>query len=517
MSSPVRSLDPSVPRRESAGPPPAFSTRKRRTVLTWGLGVDSTAIILRFIDDPAANGLEPDLSDLVVVHAVTGEEFSDSLSYADRLVLPLLRARKIRLVQVCRGGPRDADGVLVLDDSRTPRRIHAAGPWRLSDELCTAGTVPMLASGQRRCSIRFKGWVLDTWAAHEFGSETFRRVIGYHADELDRAQKNSAIQDRLNAAAARIICEPDYPLIRAGMDRDDVERYVLDCLGEPISKSHCTMCPFTGVCSSRSRYEERLRAHPAEAVQVLRMEYISLALNERMSLYGPAGSLYWRLAEDSRNRPLLDAFRKDLEQASYAVYDVRRITSVGRTKDCRRWHGKDCAEPKWWCSRQRTPRCRRIHTAVDQNGAPIDVEPQCPGGDEQCRGAQQKGPTWRSVRTVYEGPRERAELLLDRLAERFPGWVRLEKGEESGIRRAYYLSDSEALPYAEAFVVAAPAGVADKQRPGFEERWTEHTGRRRPILPPLRELPEPARHGRSSSGLAPLHRAEGAGDALLTA
>ncbi|MEW1700640.1 hypothetical protein [Streptomyces sp. NPDC091278] len=490
--------------------------RKRPTVLTWGLGADSTAEILMFLNDPVAHGLEPDLSDLVIVHAVTGDEFSDSLSYADRLVLPLLRAWGVRLVQVCRGGPRDADGVLVLDDSRAPRHIHAAGPWRLSDGLRTAGTVPMLASGQRRCSIRFKGWVLDTWAAHEFGTETFRRVIGYHADETGRALKDSAIQDQLNTAARRIICEPDYPLIRAGMARASVERYVLDNLGEMILKSHCVMCPFTGVCSSRDLYEKRLRAHPAEAARVLRMEYISLALNERMPLYGPSGSLHRRLAADGRNRPVLDAFQADLEQAPYATYEVRRITGLGRTKDCRRWHGKDCTEPKWWCSQQRKPRCRRVHVTVDQDGAQADAEPQCLGEDERCCGEQQKGPTWRSVRTVYEGPRERAEELVTRFAGRFPGRVRLAVGEASGIRRAHYLADSVGLPHAEAFVVAAPAGVADKQRPGFEKRWREHTGKG-PVFPPLRDLPQPAPRRKSAGGPAPLHRARAIGDVCLVA
>ncbi|GGW72368.1 hypothetical protein GCM10010381_66370 [Streptomyces xantholiticus] len=79
----------------------------------------------------------------------------------------------MRLVQVCRGGKSDTDGVLVLDDSRTPRRIDAAGPWRLSDELRAAGTVPQLANGQRRCSIH-QGWVLDNWATAEFGARAER-------------------------------------------------------------------------------------------------------------------------------------------------------------------------------------------------------------------------------------------------------------------------------------------------------------------------------------------------------
>ncbi|WP_406153028.1 hypothetical protein OG217_05070 [Streptomyces sp. NBC_01023] len=46
-------LPPSVP----AGPP-----GKRRTVLAYGLGADSTAIILKSLADLAAYGLEPELS-----------------------------------------------------------------------------------------------------------------------------------------------------------------------------------------------------------------------------------------------------------------------------------------------------------------------------------------------------------------------------------------------------------------------------------------------------------------------
>ncbi|MEU3668356.1 MULTISPECIES: hypothetical protein [Streptomyces] len=50
------------------------------------------------------------------------------------------------------------------------------------------------------------------------------------------------------------------------------------------------------------------------------------------------------------------------------------------------------------------------------------------------------------MRTVYEGPRQRAELLVTRFAERFPNRARLVVGEASGIRRAHYLPDSEGLP-----------------------------------------------------------------------
>lgn len=142
------------------------------TVLSYGLGADSTAILVEFLDHPERYGLASDLSDLIVVHAVTGDEWPDTLDYVDRLVLPRLRRAGARLVQVARAGRQDADGVVVLDDSRSPRRICARGPWRLSDELREAGTVPQIANGRRTCSIRFKGWVLDQWTEAEFGGTT---------------------------------------------------------------------------------------------------------------------------------------------------------------------------------------------------------------------------------------------------------------------------------------------------------------------------------------------------------
>ncbi|MEW1700783.1 hypothetical protein [Streptomyces sp. NPDC091278] len=290
-------------------PPPVSNGGKRPTVLSYGLGADSTCILLRFLAAPLDYGLEPDLSDLIVVHAVTGDEWDDSLSYVDRLVLPILAARKVRTVQIARAGRRDCDGVVILEDTRTPRRIWPAGPWRLSAELRAAGTVPQMARGRRTCSIRFKGWVLDAWAAHEFGATSFRRVIGYHAGEAGRADKDTQIQDGINVGAGRIVCEPYYPLIDTdGMDRLAVEAYVHSRLGEKIRKSYCAQCPFSLTCAARDRHEERLREHPDAACAVLMMEYTSQALNEKVALYGDR-SLYRQLAEDERNDSILSRFR----------------------------------------------------------------------------------------------------------------------------------------------------------------------------------------------------------------
>ncbi|MFJ2745267.1 hypothetical protein ACIO3O_37045 [Streptomyces sp. NPDC087440] len=486
---------------------PAVRTPRRSgiTVLSWGLGADSTAVLLMYLAAPHRYGLRRDLSDLVVVHAVTGDEWPDSLDYANRLVLPLLRKARVRLVQVARGGPEDADGVVVLEDSRAPRRVFAQGPWRLSDELRAAGTVPQLARGKRLCSIKFKGWCLDQWAAAEFGVDSFRRTIGYHAGELGRAEDDSAIQRRLNAEAGRTICEPYYPLILWGMERAAVEAYVLGLLGEPIRKSYCAQCPFSGVCASREAHEERLRAHPHIAADVLRMEYVSQALNERVALYGTT-SLRKRLTEDGRNSAVLEAFDVSLEQAPHAVYEVRRIYHAARTDDCKAWHGKACRSPQWWCREPRTEKCVEGHPAGRW-------EPWC-GGSAGCRGEAGKGQAWRSVRTVYEGTRAGAQLRLGELGREQGAAV--VRGEHSGIERVHYLEQGPGYPAVSGFLVAAPAGVQDKQRPKFEERWALVSGRYGLVGEPVRELPV-VRPRRRTGGVPRVLRAKELGGVLLIA
>lgn len=449
----------------------------RTTVLSYGLGADSTAILLKFLAEPAAYGLRPDLSDLVILHSVTGNEWPDSLDYVARHVLPLLRARNVRLVQVARGGHLESAGIVVLSDTRQPLRIHARGPWVLSEDLTAAGTVPTVAKGTRTCSAKAKGFVLDRWAAGEFGTAPFRRVIGYHYGELRRADDDTRIQRRRNRDAGRTICDPYYPLIEERMARAQVEAYVLGHCGEPIKKSYCTICCFSGICASRKDHEERLRAFPYLAADALRLEYAAMALNENSSLYAST-SLYRNLTQDERNQPVLDAFEASLDQAHFGLFEVRRVYFAKRTDDCRTWHGKTCRTPRWWCRRERTDYCRLTHR---ERGGEIE----CDGGPA-CASPARKGVAWRSVRTVEEGDRDAAEAAVRDFAR--DHGARLERGELSGIQRAHYYSSGDAYPCGIGFLVAAPVGAVDKQRDGFETAWTNVTGQYGTRLTPLRPL-----------------------------
>ncbi|GAA3479508.1 glycoside hydrolase family 20 zincin-like fold domain-containing protein [Streptomyces yanii] len=77
-----------------------------------------------------------------------------------------------------------------------------------------------------------------------------------------------------------------------------------------------------------------------------------------------------------------------------------------------------------------------------QRGLMVDVGRK----HARCRGKQQKGQAGRSVRTVFEGPRERAEHIVGSFADRFPTRVRLITGSTPVIRRAHHLPDAEGLP-----------------------------------------------------------------------
>src|SRR5215210_2947204 len=104
------------------------------------MGVDSTALLLRWLHEPDSRDFA--LADLVVLTAMTGDEFQDTERLVAAHILHRLRAARVRFVQIARTGAVEADGVTVLDDSREPHELHMRGPFRLSDELLSVGTVP---------------------------------------------------------------------------------------------------------------------------------------------------------------------------------------------------------------------------------------------------------------------------------------------------------------------------------------------------------------------------------------
>jgi hypothetical protein len=204
--------------------------------LSYGLGADSTAVLLRWLDEPATAPCE--LDDLIVVTAMTGDEWAITGRLVEQHVLPRLTARHVRYAQVARTGPVQAHGITVLDDSRAPARLHLAGAFRLSDELRAAGTIPQLA-GTRKCSAKAKGQVIDTYLARITAGAPFLHAMGYEAGETARARRDATF----NTSARTGI----YPLITWGWDRSTCDDYIYSQTGARWPKSACTYCVIANI------------------------------------------------------------------------------------------------------------------------------------------------------------------------------------------------------------------------------------------------------------------------------
>ncbi len=289
-------------------------------VLSYGLGVDSTAILLRWLDDPSSRDF--DLTDLVVVTAMTGDEWDHTKRDVEKHILPLLRRHGVRYVQVARSGRyvTKAGGVRVLDDSTNPQTLHLAGDFRLSSEMLGAGTVPQ-SGGARTCSVHAKGDVLDPTIARLTDGRPYRHVIGFEANEQSRARK-----DRLYNTALRT---GEYPLVEWGWDRQACLDYIERKLGVIWHKSACVYCPFSlQNKASLTRQLELYRQHPAAAADALFMEQVSLPLNPTQSLI-PRKPLSAVLGEEHEEAFVL--LRERLRDTQHALYEVRRILRPRKT------------------------------------------------------------------------------------------------------------------------------------------------------------------------------------------
>jgi len=301
------------------------TTPETPVALSFGMGLDSAAIMTRWLVEPASRTFP--LENLTVVTAMTGDEPDVTRRLMEQHLLPLMREAGVRYVQVARAS--QAGGYVVLDDSRRPKRMIMRGPWRLSDELRASGTVPQVAAKRRLCSWRAKGDVLDRWYADEFGGKPFRHVLGFAAEEIRRA-----LRDQDYATANR---QPEYPLINDwGWDRNDCDRFLYGQFGRPWSRSACGYCPFSGSRRGLPELMARWRAEPDIGATALLLEYTALALNPRSRLFGDRSAQEVVQAHGLGEVRYL--FERGLErpQQQWSLYDVRRIVHPRRDDPTRK-------------------------------------------------------------------------------------------------------------------------------------------------------------------------------------
>jgi hypothetical protein len=279
-------------------------------ILSYGMGVESTAILLRWLEEPASRDF--DLGELTVVTAMTGDEFDYTGQLVDEHILPRMRAAGIRFVQVARETYNQS--VIVLDDSRSPARVHLKGKYKLSDEMLDAGTIPT-SSGTRKCSIHAKGWPLDAWLQRELGDDAvFRHAIGFNSGELSRVEKDQSFGgDKFGGRAAM------YPLVDWGWNREMCEEYIQGLTGVAWPKSACAYCPFA---AGREPVMVRFDEEPELGAFSLLMEFVSLCFNHRMTLYATKSLL--SVVQRRGMKETLEAFDRELVLRPWAVYSSRR-------------------------------------------------------------------------------------------------------------------------------------------------------------------------------------------------
>lgn len=288
-----------------------------RVVLSYGLGLDSTALLLRWIHEPSSRNF--DLSELAVCSSMVGDEFQAVGRDVQEHIVPLLHANKIRFIQVARSErktTKSGRGIVVLDDSTAPERLHVEGSYALSQEMLAAGTLPQ-RGGLRLCSVHAKGDPLDYVIDRITGGRSYRHAIGFGAAEQPRITK-----DRLYNTIQRTGW---YPLADWSWDRAKCQEYVHSILGRFWEKSACVYCPYAmSSAQGRANVLARYRSQPAAGAHTLYMEYVARCINQAQTLI--AGSSAFDMVEQGALPEVLDLFHQRVSAARHALYEVRRLT-----------------------------------------------------------------------------------------------------------------------------------------------------------------------------------------------
>lgn len=285
-------------------------------VMSYGMGVDSTAILLRWLTDPSSRDF--DLEDLVVITAHTGDEFDQTLRDVQAAVLPELRRHRVRFIQVGRSQRKttsSGQGVAVLDDSTAPQRLYVDG-YKLSEEMLAAGTLPQLG-GARMCSVHAKGNCLDPVIATVTSGRRYRHVLGFETGERARAAKDVLFNTERRTGW--------YPLIDWSWDRSRCADFIAETTGRRWSKSACSYCVFAmTTAAGRQAIVERYRRDPQAGALALFLETVARTLNERQTLI--AGSSAAALVAGAGLTDVQARYRAMLDESEHAIYEVRRLT-----------------------------------------------------------------------------------------------------------------------------------------------------------------------------------------------
>jgi len=451
-------------------------------ILSHGLGVETAAIWKRWVEEPETRPFKS-WDRLIVVTAQVGHEHAETVKLMEEHQLPEMKRLGVRFVEVARRGHLEADGIVVLQDTRAPEKLHPEGYYKLGDELKHAGTVPQY-SGEHRCALKFKAFVIETWMAYEFRGDESRPVVhvwGYNAGELGRTAKSEKYvrqhnKDREKPAGkgqaplvvfgfnseelgrverSRKYDGPTrtghYPLIEWGWGRPECLAYLTGHYKVLWIKSACGFCPFNEEAYKVTQIGiDRFRRDPDATVDGLFVEFVSLSLNPKGQLYRDR-TMASVVEGDPKLAHVWRAFQARLDAEKWGLYLVQRIFTL----DPRQTHVRMLA------------------------------------------GKPPKAGVARAVK-LLDGNLTRAQAIealeqceIESLAHGMPGEVVTREKGLHGIEYVYLHKRRDYYPAVECFYVVCPAVVADKVRgpwETFERRFKSALAAKRPkakVLPKL--------------------------------
>jgi len=482
-------------------------------ILSMGCGIDSLALLIEYIENPDSRDFP--LENLIVVHAVVGGESAETKRLMEEVFFPLCRQHNIWVIQVCRNGEFEKDGITILSSTRQPRKFYLRGDYCLFTHLIMSGTVPQRGGSSRLCTLKFKGWVIDLVARLLFGDSPRLRYIGFNADEAGRVKTDKSLSEqksplyligynadeigRLKDKSFGDVQPYDYAIafnanesgrITESKDRKQVFRFpvfVTQFTNGKITqgkKSFCVNgCPF-GECNGKKRQKGNnthgdLRQdwlnEPEYGGEAAFIEHMALALNDNQPLY--VKQLVIDILRETDNQAAIEHYHQLLAGAwvsfvipSFESLIAHAIADQARLKERKKPESQRIVQfiqntteqvanlkaGKTWA----VYAVRRMFTkSVD----PAKKDPK----------------PFRQTRILFQGTQADCDRYLDDLARHYAAEPKLEKLS----RRFWSIPRPDgkkpARPFVEESYVVCPATVVQKQRiepSEYDLKWLGITG-----------------------------------------
>jgi hypothetical protein len=220
---------------------PGTSTAKALTVLSFGGGQDSTALLYKYVYDPAFRARYVP-GDLLVIMSDTGDEHPSTYKHVEE-IKRFCKARGIEFVHL------------------TPDLGFHYPSWRSLRGFYNLKKTVGSKAFPKTCTDKLKIQpiyrFLDQWIATRYGlsratrgkkaireyakrSGKIRMLIGIAAGEERRIADPSRDQSKWRRDSVQMI----YPLVELGMDRQACQLFI-QSIGHTVPyPSNCMLCPF---------------------------------------------------------------------------------------------------------------------------------------------------------------------------------------------------------------------------------------------------------------------------------